>query len=106
MIPVTPASPSQSSFMMTITSSGGVGGGGSIGWPFGNKSKMSLAVPLTKAQRVEEKKRKKEESRAHKEQLMASIPRVNRTDVETLRPSFGVRPPAHLLPPLSSDRTC
>ena len=27
----------------------------------------------------------------------ASIPRVNRTEIEDLRPSLGVRPPAHLL---------
>jgi hypothetical protein len=36
-----------------------------------------------------------------------STPRVNRTNVETLRrPSFDVRLPAHLLPSLSSERTC
>ncbi len=37
---------------------------------------------------------------------LTNTPRVNRTDVETLRPSFGVRPPVHLLPSLSSDRRC
>ncbi len=73
-IPVTPASPSQSSFTTTTSSSGG-GGSSGIGWPFGNKSKTSLAVPLTKAQRAEEKKRKKEESRARKEQLAVELRR-------------------------------
>ncbi|KAH9043024.1 hypothetical protein EDB84DRAFT_891370 [Lactarius hengduanensis] len=33
-------------------------------------------------------------------------PRVDRMDTEVPCPSFGVRPPAHLLPSLSSDRTC
>jgi len=55
---------------------------------------------------MEEKKQKKEGLQVHKEQLVASIPRMNRMDVETLHPSFGVCAPAHLLPPLSSDRTC
>ncbi|KAI9465536.1 hypothetical protein BJY52DRAFT_1244565 [Lactarius psammicola] len=62
-MPVTPASPSQSSFTTSSSS-----GGGGIGWPFGNKSKTSLACP-------EEKKRKKEESRMRKEQLAVELRR-------------------------------
>ncbi|KAH9065458.1 hypothetical protein EDB87DRAFT_1750446 [Lactarius vividus] len=76
LAPPTPASPSQSSFTTSSSSAGG--GGGSIGWPFGNKSKTSLAVPLTKAQKAEEKKRKKEEARVRKEQLAVELRR--RTD--------------------------
>ncbi|KAH9080588.1 hypothetical protein EDB83DRAFT_2340255, partial [Lactarius deliciosus] len=75
--PPTPASPSQSSFTTSSSSAGGGGGGsGGIGWPFGNKSRTSLAAPpSTKAQKVEEKKRKKEEARVRKEQLAVELRR-------------------------------
>jgi hypothetical protein len=69
-LPSTPSSPSNSSF-----TSPGAGSGG-IGWPFGNRSKTSLdAPPLTKAQKAEEKKRKKEEARVRKEQLAVELRR-------------------------------
>ena len=76
--PSTPSSPSQSSSFTMYSPGGGGGSVGGIGWPFGNRSKTSLAAPPTKAQRAEEKKRKKEEARVRKEQLAVELRR--RTD--------------------------
>ena len=72
-------SPSHSSFTTLSPTASAAGG---IGWPFGNRSRTSLSAQppqLTKAQKAEEKKRKKEESRVRKEQLALELRR--RTEV-------------------------
>jgi hypothetical protein len=70
--PSTPSSPSHSTFS---TGSSGAGSTGVVGWPFASKSKTIIAAPPTKAQKAQEKKRKKEEARARKERLALELRR-------------------------------
>jgi hypothetical protein len=44
-------------------------GGGGLGWPFGSRTKRGEDALVTKAQKAEEKKRKKNEARARKARL-------------------------------------
>ena len=74
--PSTPSSPSRSSFS-TQSSGGGGSGGGVISWPFANsnKSGTTIVAPLTKTQKAQEKRRKKEEARMRKERLALELRR-------------------------------
>jgi hypothetical protein len=79
--PSTPSSPSRSSFSTQSSGGGGGGssggGGGVISWPFANanKSRTTIVAPLTKTQKAQEKRRKKEEARMRKERLALELRR-------------------------------
>ncbi|KAH9980320.1 hypothetical protein BGW80DRAFT_1274725 [Lactifluus volemus] len=48
-------------------------GGGGLGWPFGSRTKRGEDALVTKAQKAEEKRRKKDEARARKARLAEEL---------------------------------
>jgi hypothetical protein len=68
------------SFSPALSSPQSSTGGGGLGWPFGSRTKRGEDALVTKAQRAEEKKRKKDEARARKAQLAEDFRRRDQAE--------------------------